>query len=468
VSREEWDRIQSMLRHRHRERQPFPGKGSGLLQGLLSCGHCGRWMRTVSDGRDGLDRSRRTAQYRCAPQDALGTEQHRLTCRAAGIDHVVVRAVLQALAPPGLTDALQAIREDQRQHDAAELVHRRLLHRAEEHVHDLKRRYFDVDSDRPLLKLELERDLEAALQDLQRLRQPMAQEPRSRTVTEAQAAELLRLTADLDAVWNAPTTTNEERKRILSAVLTKIVLHDVGSDAFEVELVWAGGLAEREPLLRGPGGKKLIKQMAAEGRPRNEILAAITGLGLTTYRGGRLLRPKDLSEMLWRLGFGMKEPRLEILRRIRQMLIEGRSQREILRALQSQHPDVQWTPHRLRMAIKSLRLGFWGRAVPPIPPGTPRLRRLEQPAIRLIAERRQAGLSFEQIADELNGLGFRGPLGRPFRGSTVRFHYGRLRLDPALANLFALMGPRAPQEADPSTSSRSGGVGGSAMPEPAQ
>ena len=267
----------------------------------------------------------------------------------------------------------------------------------------------------------------------------MSEEPGSQTVTEAQAAELLRLTADLDVLWKAPTTTNEERKRILGTALAKIVLHDKGPDAFDVELIWAGGLAERLPLLRGPGGRKLVKQMAAEGRTKSEILTAITGLGLTTYRAGRLLTPQDLSHMLWRLGLGMKEPRLEVLQRIREMLIEGRSQREILRALQSQRTDVQWTPHRLRMAIRSLRLGFWEQAVPPIPPGTPRLRRLEQPAIELIAERRQAGVPFKQIADELNGLGFRGPLGRRFSYSTVRFHYGRLRLDPTLANLFALM-----------------------------
>jgi hypothetical protein len=36
----------------------------------------------------------------------------------------------------------------------------------------------------------------------------------------------------------------------------------------------AGGFTERKPLLRRSGGTKLIRDMAAEGHPENEILTA--------------------------------------------------------------------------------------------------------------------------------------------------------------------------------------------------
>lgn len=439
ISREEWALIQSMLHQRRRARQPFPGKGAGLLQGLLVCGRCGRWMRTVYDGRDPADSSGRTARYRCAPADKFGTEQHRLSCPAAGVDHVVVRAVLEALTTPHLTEALQAIREEQQQHEISGLVRRGHRHRAEERVHELKRRYLDVDPARAMLKLELERDLEAALQDRQRLGRPTAEDTRSGTVTEAQAADLLCLAADLDAVWDAPTTTNEERKRILSTALVKIVVHDNGPDELAIELIWAGGLTERRTLLRRPGAAKLVKKMVAEGRTKSEVLTTLTELGWTTFRGGRPLQPQDVSNMLWRLGIGEKAQRLEVLRRIRQMLIEGGSRREILQALQGE--QGQWTPRRLGDAIKSLRSGAWGQAVPPLPPESFRLRTLELETIRFLADRRKAGVSFSQIAVELNARGCRTPRGHTFAESSARFIYRGLRKDPALADVFSFDDP---------------------------
>jgi len=445
MTREEWDRVQSLLQKRRSTRQPFPGKGAGLLQGLLFCGRCGRWMRTVYDGRPETNPSGRLARYRCAPADKFGTEQHRLSCSAAGIDHVVVGALLRALAPPDLTDALTAIRGDQQQQDAAALARRRHLHRAEERVYDLKRRYLEIDSSRHLLKLELEQDLEAALQDLRRLRQPVSEDGRSRTITEADAAELVRLATDLKTLWSAITTTNEERKRILSTAIEKVVLHDNDTDALEVQIIWAGGLTERLPLLKRPGGTKLIKKMIAEGRTKGEILTALTEQGLTAYQGGPLT-PKALSRMYWGLGLGMKKPRLEALRRIRDMVIEGRARREILQVLQTQGPqpeEGEWTFARLRWAIKSLKLGVWGQTVPPLPSGTPRLRKLELPVIRLFAERRKAGRSFRKISEEFNALGFRTPRGQSFTERSARFLYRGLQQDPALAAMFACDDPSA-------------------------
>ncbi len=439
TSREEWARIQSMLHQRRRTRQPFPGKGDGLLQGLLACGRCGRWMRTVYDGRDLGNSSGRTARYRCAPQDKFGTEKHRLSCPAAGVDYVVVRAVLEALSTPHLTDALQAIREEEQQHKASDLARRRHIHHVEERVQELKDRYLGVDPARSMLKLELERDLEAALHDLQRLNQPLSGDARSRTVTEAQAAELLRLAADLNAVWHAPTTTNEDRKRILSTALAKIVIHDTSTDEFAIELVWAGGLTERRTLLRRTGAAKLVTQMVAEARTRDEILTALTERGWTTHRAGRLPLPKDLSTMLRRLGLGEKTQRLEVLRRIRQMLIERRSRREILQVLQGE--QGQWTTKRLGDAIQSLRFGAWGEAVPALPPESLQLRTLELETIRFLADRRKAGMSFSQIAVDLNARGCRTPRGRLFTESSARFIYRGLRQDPALADLFSFDDP---------------------------
>jgi hypothetical protein len=126
------------------------------------------------------------------------------------------------------------------------------------------------------------------------------------------------------------------------------------------------------------------------------------------------------------------------------MVIEGRSQREILQALQTYGPqpeEGEWTSARLTGAIKSLELGVWGQAVPPLPPGTPRPRKLELLVIQIFAERRKAGLSFGLIADEFNALGFRTPRGHSFTDRTARFLYRGLQQDPALAAMFSFADP---------------------------
>ena len=88
------------------------------------------------------------------------------------------------------------------------------------------------------------------------------------------------------------------------------MLHDIGTEALEVEIIWVGGLSERKRLLKGPGGTQLVKKMAAEGHSKSDILTTITELGLTTHRG-KPLTPKAVTRKVWALGFGMKEPRLE-------------------------------------------------------------------------------------------------------------------------------------------------------------
>lgn len=198
------------------------------------------------------------------------------------------------------------------------------------------------------------------------------------------------------------TTTNEERKRILSTAVTKIVLYDINPAAFEIEIHWAGGLVERHPLLRGPVGPQLATRM-------------------------------------------------ETLQCIGQMLTDSRPQPEILQALESQvaapderrRPDgnLEWTPARLRAVIKRLRLGVWGQAVPPIHPSTRSVRKLEAAAIQVLADRRKARMSFRQIAGELNGLRYRTPLGRVFTEANVSALYRGLQQDPTLADVFAFDDP---------------------------
>ena len=74
-------------------------------------------------------------------------------------------------------------------------------------------------------------------------------------VTDSDADELIRLSANVRELWNAKTTTNEDRKRLLRTVLSEVIVKAISSDALDVELVWVAGLRSplRVPRISRPG-----------------------------------------------------------------------------------------------------------------------------------------------------------------------------------------------------------------------
>ena len=78
-------------------------EGSALLQGLATCGACGRRLRTHYTGRTA------SPGYHCAGKNIVdGRGIFYLSVGAVQIDDAVARAVLTALAPAGLEAALAA------------------------------------------------------------------------------------------------------------------------------------------------------------------------------------------------------------------------------------------------------------------------------------------------------------------------------------------------------------------------
>src|SRR5262249_59503208 len=97
VTREEWDSIRTMLAAQRPAARPAVGRGDALLQGLLRCGVCDRWMQTRYWSRQG---GVRMPSYTCRRLDRWGKAQHSLTIRASAVDEAVVHEGFRALAPP--------------------------------------------------------------------------------------------------------------------------------------------------------------------------------------------------------------------------------------------------------------------------------------------------------------------------------------------------------------------------------
>jgi len=262
--------------------------GHALLAGMLSCGRCGRRLAVVYTGRQA-----RRPVYRCdRPNLMLG----RPRCLGFGgprIDAAVARELLQVVQPM----AIEAAETAERMRMGSERERLRMveleLQQARYEASLAERRYAAYDPDNRLIAAQLEKNWETALQRVSACEKRL--EDAKATQADAAFPNLTGLADDLQAAWNAPTTTTRTRQRLLRALVNDIVA-DVDEEAREVVLVihWRGGqhskLRVRKPRTGEHGcstseeALEVMRSMA--GRWSDEhIAASLNRMGLPTGQG---------------------------------------------------------------------------------------------------------------------------------------------------------------------------------------
>ena len=121
--------------------QPHQGggavrEGAALLQGLATCGHCGRRLRTHYRGRN------HTPGYHCAGKNIVnGRGEYCLNIGGVQIDQALVDAFLEALSPAGIKAALSAAEQLETHFDAALAQWRLAVERTAYEADRAERRY---------------------------------------------------------------------------------------------------------------------------------------------------------------------------------------------------------------------------------------------------------------------------------------------------------------------------------------
>ncbi len=225
--------------------QPHQGggavrEGAALLQGLATCGHCGRRLRTHYRGRN------HTPGYHCAGKNVVeGRGVYCLNVGGVQIDQAVTDAFLEALKPAGIKAALAAAEQLEANHDAALDQWRLAVERARYEAERAERRYRAVEPENRLVARGLEAEWEQRLRELERaqgeLTRRETQRPTTLTLEERKA--LLALGTDLKRVWSAPTTTARDQKELLRSLLEEVIIA-VYRDEYRAHLTlrWRGAL----------------------------------------------------------------------------------------------------------------------------------------------------------------------------------------------------------------------------------
>ncbi len=251
VSWQEYLATRERLRQNVRPRGEGGGaarEGAALLQGLLRCGRCGRRMQVAYSGANG-----RVPRYQCVRgRDLYGTGA---ACQGLGgikLDKAVAAAFLDAVSPAGIAAAAGAVAELEAHHEGRLAQQRLALERAEYEAARAKRQYDACEPEHRLVARTLERTYEAALAEVGRERGKLSalEQARPAPLSEQERRALARLARDLPRLWNAPTTSDRDRKELVRALIREVVVTVQRPEArAQVEILWEGG-ARSELFLR--------------------------------------------------------------------------------------------------------------------------------------------------------------------------------------------------------------------------
>ena len=225
-----WDQYLANQERLAANRQRFQLHGRGveragpaLLQGLVRCGRCGQRMAVhygSGQGKKGLYHCSRDYNHHGGPRCQ--------SIRAHWVDPEVERLFLAALTPAQIDLALATLNQLQAQ------AHQRLrqaeleVQRTQEGADRARRQYQAVEPEHRLVARELERQWNVALAQVTQAQENLTRLQHQPVTpwTPAQEAQIRSLAHDLPTLWQASSTPNADRKRLLRALLRDVLLHD--------------------------------------------------------------------------------------------------------------------------------------------------------------------------------------------------------------------------------------------------
>jgi uncharacterized protein YndB with AHSA1/START domain/predicted DNA-binding transcriptional regulator AlpA len=214
-------------------------EGSALLQGLATCGHCGRRLHVHYRGRNSAP------GYHCAGKDLVnGRGVYCLNVGGMAIEQAVVCAFLEAITPATIQAVRLSVEQLESNHDAALSQWRLEVERARYEVERAERRYRSVEPENRLVARGLEAEWEKRLRDLtaaeMELRRREQQRPNS--LGPEQLKRIQMLGSDIHLVWSAASTTDRDRKELLRTLLEEVILNLKRAEGHaHLTLRWRGG-----------------------------------------------------------------------------------------------------------------------------------------------------------------------------------------------------------------------------------
>jgi DNA invertase Pin-like site-specific DNA recombinase len=270
-------------------------RGKALLQGIAYCGRCGARMSVLYYST----KEKRAPGYGCFYEYKRHGGKTCQCFSSAGVDAAVAGLFLDVVSPAKIEIALHALEELESDHEEARKQWDLQLRRADYEVELARRRYEASDPENRLVTAELEALWEGALRQRERLRRERAEFERRQEhpLGQADREQIRDLASDLGRVWEAETTSMEDRKTLLRYLIKRAHLDGVttaGKIGIDVE--WHTGahtaLTIDRPLVgvwtpRTPQAAVERVREQLPGEDYAAIAARLNAEGFSTAKGLR-------------------------------------------------------------------------------------------------------------------------------------------------------------------------------------
>jgi len=186
-----------------------------------------------------------------APGYGCFYEYHRHggeTCQcfsSAGVDAAVAELFLDVVSPAKIDIALPALEELESDRAEARKQWELQLRRADYEVELARRRYEASDPENRLVTAELEALWEGALQQRERLQRERAklEQRQEHPLGKADREKIRDLASDLGRVWEAATTSMEDRKTLIRFLIKRVHLDGITeAGKIRIDVEWHTGV----------------------------------------------------------------------------------------------------------------------------------------------------------------------------------------------------------------------------------
>jgi len=239
-----------MQRYDHSGASGPAREGWALLQGLARCGHCARRMMVSYGGSRPSPKATRTLQYVCS---AARREYGKKNCQVVagkGINNLVVEAFLEVTQYAGEEAAALSAEQFRQENEQVKRAWALQIEKAEYEAQRAQRQYDAVEPENRLVARTLEARWNECLGELDALKSKAQSAMQQRyPLSKMEIAKARRLGRDLQTVWHAETTTNQDRKQLLRAVIDEVQLRS-DEKVYKAKIVWKGGATTEREVAR--------------------------------------------------------------------------------------------------------------------------------------------------------------------------------------------------------------------------
>ena len=215
-------------------------EGAALLQGLLMCGKCGRRLSVRYGGNGGM-----YPTYLCGSRHREGrSTKDCMSVRCDPLDAAVAEQVLDALQPTELELAMNVLQNLEGRDQVLMHQWKMRVERAEYEAALAERRYREADPSNRLVTSTVERWWNEALLRAEEMKRQYVevQHRTAQVVTAEQKAEVMALAREVPRLWNAPSTSAKDRKRMLRLLIKDITVEKrLAPKQAVLHIRWQGG-----------------------------------------------------------------------------------------------------------------------------------------------------------------------------------------------------------------------------------